>query len=328
MESVTHDPATFALHCRRGALRWLRLVLGEIGINPDYVKLLVRATEWHAYLCHTATLIVLPDLEILEFEGKMTHTTSTLDETAVQSAARKMMKILLTKSRRSTFDDTPFRLFPRTVSPDEDPGALDQEGLTVTRATGSYLADPDHLVESRGSLLRSTRGMLATGEHSASPPRGEPRMIHTRVHAQLSEEAHGQARIKAEEELQKTEKELRILRDEKVEWENKEKGYVTTINKLVDRVTDREAVCRSLQGEVDDLQDYANFRSYLESRNNAKDLKYHSECNKWNIAMLTHTAVFYRDKAARALQTWELSDTIRTEFKRVLPYKKRRILQQ
>jgi hypothetical protein len=34
------------------------------------------------------------------------------------------------------------------------------------------------------------------------------------------------------------------------------------------------------------------------------------ERNKRNIALLTRTAVYLRDKAAHALQTWEISDSI------------------
>ncbi|RLM68942.1 hypothetical protein C2845_PM17G05800 [Panicum miliaceum] len=267
MESVTHEPATYALHSRRGALCWLRLVLGGIGINPDCVKLSVSVNEWRTYLCHTTTLVVLPDPEVLGFEEEMTHNTSTLNNTVVQSAARKMMKILLTKFPMST-SYTPLRLYPHTVSPDEDPGALDQEGLTVTRATGSYLADLDHLMESRAREIE----VIHDGYHASArlaeeyekdarywrawavtATRRAKNGIHTQVHTQLSEYRHQEARIKVEEELQKAEKELQILHDEKVEWEKREKGYVTTINMLTDRVMDREAECHSLQGEVDDL---------------------------------------------------------------------------
>jgi hypothetical protein len=44
-----------------------------------------------------------------------------------------------------------------------------------------------------------------------------------------------------------------------------------------------------------------------------KELETRLERNKKNIALLTRTAVYLRDKAARALQTWEISDSIRVD---------------
>jgi hypothetical protein len=44
-----------------------------------------------------------------------------------------------------------------------------------------------------------------------------------------------------------------------------------------------------------------------------KELETRLERNKRNIAMLTRTAVYLRDKAARAMQTWEISDLIRID---------------
>jgi hypothetical protein len=57
-------------------------------------------------------------------------------------------------------------------------------------------------------------------------------------------EAETQQRTTAKEKLFQAETELQKLWAEKAEWECKEKGYLTTISKLEDRVTDTEAECR------------------------------------------------------------------------------------
>jgi hypothetical protein len=56
-------------------------------------------------------------------------------------------------------------------------------------------------------------------------------------------------------------------------------------------------------------------RGYFEStvKDQVKELETSLERNKWNIAKLTHIAVFLHNKAARAMQTWELSDSIRVD---------------
>jgi hypothetical protein len=44
-----------------------------------------------------------------------------------------------------------------------------------------------------------------------------------------------------------------------------------------------------------------------------KELETRLERNKGNIAILTRTIVSLCDKAARAMQTWEISDSIRVD---------------
>jgi hypothetical protein len=55
--------------------------------------------------------------------------------------------------------------------------------------------------------------------------------------------------------------------------------------------------------------------SYLEAKveDKVKELKTRLERNKENIAMLTRTTVYLRDKAAHTMQTWEISDSIRVD---------------
>jgi hypothetical protein len=66
---------------------------------------------------------------------------------------------------------------------------------------------------------------------------------------------------------------------------------------------------------VEDQQDFMTLHGYLEAKveDKVKELETRLERNKRNIAMLTHTTVYLRDKAARAMQTWEISDSIRVD---------------
>jgi hypothetical protein len=66
---------------------------------------------------------------------------------------------------------------------------------------------------------------------------------------------------------------------------------------------------------VDDQQDFMTLHGYFEAKveDRVKELETRLERNKKNIALLTRTAVYLRDKAARALQTWEIFDSIRVD---------------
>lgn len=124
-----------------------------------------------------------------------------------------------------------------------------------------------------------------------------------RVLAERREEASRNLRTEAENKLLTAEVELQKLRAEKIEWENKEKDYRTMISTLVDRLTDSEAECHQLQNHVDDQEEIKSFRLYLASRNDerVKELENQLEHNKWNLAKLTRTAIYLRDKADRTL---------------------------
>jgi hypothetical protein len=67
----------------------------HIGINLTYVKLSLKTTSAHPYHSKTATLIVMQDPAVPDFEGKMVYSSGLLTEIAVQLAARKMMMELL-----------------------------------------------------------------------------------------------------------------------------------------------------------------------------------------------------------------------------------------
>jgi hypothetical protein len=95
MESVSHDPELYAQYHQRGVLKWLERVVEHIGNNLTCVKLSLKMTSAHPYHSKTATLVVVLDPVVPDFEGKMVCSSSLLTEMAVQSAARKMMMELL-----------------------------------------------------------------------------------------------------------------------------------------------------------------------------------------------------------------------------------------
>jgi chromosome segregation ATPase len=135
------------------------------------------------------------------------------------------------------------------------------------------------------------------------------------MEANMMRQTQTEQRMAAEAKLLQTETELQKLREEKAEWELKEKDYLATISKLKDRATDSEAECRQLQTQVDDQQDFMTLHGYFEAKveDQVKELETRLERNKRNIALLTRTAVYLRDMVARALQTWEISDSIRVD---------------
>jgi hypothetical protein len=66
---------------------------------------------------------------------------------------------------------------------------------------------------------------------------------------------------------------------------------------------------------VEDQQDFMTLHGYIEAKveDKVKELETRLERNKRNIAMLTRTTVYLRDKAARAMQMLEISDSIRVD---------------
>jgi hypothetical protein len=95
MESVNHNPELYAEYHQRGVLKWFERVVEHIGIDLAYVKLSLKSTIALPYHSKIATLVVLPNPAVPDFEGKMVYSFGVLTETAVQSAARKMTMELL-----------------------------------------------------------------------------------------------------------------------------------------------------------------------------------------------------------------------------------------
>jgi hypothetical protein len=67
----------------------------HIGINLTYIKLSLKMISAHPYQSRTATLVVMTDPAVHDFEGKMVCSSGLLTETTVQSAAWKMTMELL-----------------------------------------------------------------------------------------------------------------------------------------------------------------------------------------------------------------------------------------
>jgi hypothetical protein len=157
MESVSHDIKLYAQYHQRGVLKWFERVVEHIGINLTCVKLSLKTTSAHPYHSKTATLIIMPDPAVPDFEGKMVYTSGVLTETAVQSAARKMTMELLAQYWQTKFVDSSFCLLPQAVLPNEDPEAVYLEMYTTSvqetggdqpmvHTTRPYLYDLDHLM--------------------------------------------------------------------------------------------------------------------------------------------------------------------------------------
>jgi hypothetical protein len=129
----------------------------HISINRTCVKLSLKTTSTHPYHSKTATLVVMPDPAVPDFESKMVYSSGLLTETAVQLAAQKMMMELLTQYWQAKFAGSSFRLLPRAVLPNEDPEVVYIEMFAapiqetrrdqpLVHTTGSYLYDLDHLM--------------------------------------------------------------------------------------------------------------------------------------------------------------------------------------
>jgi hypothetical protein len=341
MESVNHDPELYAEYHQRGVLKWFERVVEHIGIDLNCVKLSLKSTTAPPYYSKIATLIVLPDPAVPDFEGKMVYGFGVLTETAVQSAARKMTMELLAQFWQTKFADSSFRLLPLVVLPNEDPEAVYLEMYSapvqetggdqpMVHTTGSYLYDLDHLAVNLSQeneqlhlgfyesvthihvLLHEIQGW---NQIYTTARREARRNQVCYMEANMMRQTQTEQRMAAEAKLLQTETELQKLREEKAEWELKEKDYLTTISKLKDRATDSEAECRQLQTQVDDQQDFMTLHGYFEAKveDQVKELETRLERNKRNIALLTRTAVYLRDMVARALQTWEISDSIRVD---------------
>jgi chromosome segregation ATPase len=200
----------------------------------------------------------------------------------------------------------------------------------LVHTTGSYLYNLDHLMvnlsleseQLHEGFYESVR-LIGVLEHEIqgwnriyTVAQAEARINRVNyMEMNMRREAKVQLRMTAEAKLLQLETELQKLRAKKADWECKEKDYLTSISKLKDRVTDSEAECCQLQTHMEDQQDFMTLHGYLEAKveDKVKELETRLERNKGNIAMLTRTIVYLHDKAARAMRTWEISDSIRVD---------------
>jgi hypothetical protein len=242
----------------------------HISINQGCIKLSLRMTIAHPYYYRTTVLAIMPDLAVPHFEGEMVYSSGWLTETAVQSVAWKMMMKLLSRYWQTKFESSSFRVLPRAVLPDEDPEAVYLEMFAapvqeiggdqpLVHTTMSYFYDLDRQMvklSKESELLHegfyTSVRLIDQLEHDFrgwnriyTMAKQEARRNQVNyVGASRMLEAETQQRTTAKEKLFQAETELQKLWAEKAEWECKEKGYLTTISKLEDRVTDTEAECR------------------------------------------------------------------------------------
>jgi hypothetical protein len=97
MMSVTHDPETYTRH-RQGLVVWLERVLWITGFSQNCIQLSTRVTgSSPRYSCSTVKLVVLPDPAVPGFPREMVFSSGILLSTAIQSAARKMVKRIIAR---------------------------------------------------------------------------------------------------------------------------------------------------------------------------------------------------------------------------------------
>jgi hypothetical protein len=115
MMGVTHEPETYARH-RQGLVAWLERILWITGFSQNCIKLSTRmmGSSPH-YCCSMVKLVVMPDLAVLDFSGEMVFSSGILLTTAIQSAARKMVKRILARYWDVVFKETHSRLIPRAI---------------------------------------------------------------------------------------------------------------------------------------------------------------------------------------------------------------------
>jgi hypothetical protein len=156
MMGVTHKPETYALH-HQGLVVWLERVLWIIG------SMRVTGSPPH-YCCSTVKLVVMPDPAVPDFPGEMVFSSGILVTTAIQSAARKMVKRIIARYWDAVFKETHFRLIPRAILAAEDRMTAhmamamaphrEREGDHLLHTTGAYLLSIDSLLRDREKECR------------------------------------------------------------------------------------------------------------------------------------------------------------------------------
>lgn len=107
----------------RGILKWLEHIVEQISLSIDRMKLSTRTLWLESYRSMTVILMVMPDDTVPDFLAEMVHATGILTETAVQTAARLMVKKLSPSTSRPSSRTPPSNCYPmqsyltRTLTP-------------------------------------------------------------------------------------------------------------------------------------------------------------------------------------------------------------------
>ena len=129
LEKVTHEPETYARQ-RQDLVLEMERVLRIADICPERVKLSTKEKEIYPYyISRIATLVVMPDPGMPEFPGEMVTYSGLLLATAVQSAAREMMKRIIAWFWDTKFKNSPYKLIPRAIFATENVAAPMQQLL-------------------------------------------------------------------------------------------------------------------------------------------------------------------------------------------------------
>jgi hypothetical protein len=157
---VTHEPETYARH-HQGLVVWLERVLWITGFSMNSVKLSTRVTRSSPhYCCSTVKLVVMPDPAVPNFPGEIIFSSGILLTTVIQSAARKMVKRIITRYWDAVFKETHFRLIPRAIL-----AAKDRMATHLAMAMAPHQGrEGDHLLHTIGAYLLSIDSLLSDRE--------------------------------------------------------------------------------------------------------------------------------------------------------------------
>ena len=157
LEKVTHEPETYARH-RQDLVLEMERVLRTAGISQERVKLSTQEKEIYPYyISRTAVLVVLPDPGMPEFPGEMVTCSGLLLATAVQSAAREMMKRIIAWFWNTKFKISTYKLIPRAIFATENvtathasiaiaPSRVQGTNKVLIHTTGAHLLHADCLL--------------------------------------------------------------------------------------------------------------------------------------------------------------------------------------
>jgi len=157
LEKVTHEPETYARQ-RQDLVLEIERALRTADICQEHVNLSTKEKEIYPYyISHTAILVVMPDPGTPEFPAEMATCSGLLLATAVQSAAREMMKRIIAWFWNTKFKNSPYKLIPRAIFATENvtathtaialaPSRVQGTNKVLIHTTGAHLFHADCLL--------------------------------------------------------------------------------------------------------------------------------------------------------------------------------------
>ena len=157
LEKVTHEPETYARQ-RQDLVLEMERALRTADICQERVKLSTKEKEIYPYyISRTAVLVVMLDPGTPEFPGEMVSCSGLLLATAVQSAAREMMKRIIAWFWNTKFKNSSYKLIPRAIFATENvtathasiaiaPSRVQGTNKVLIHTTGAHLLHADCLL--------------------------------------------------------------------------------------------------------------------------------------------------------------------------------------